>query len=85
VKCAAATSSRLAYQRTPQHLRQLGEVYSDPPRLVSGEQVGRRASARLLLEVKIAERLPVLVADDEALWMLIDGPRRREAARLVLA
>jgi hypothetical protein len=36
------------------------------PRVVSGQQVRRRASARLILEVEITERLFVLVADDEA-------------------
>jgi hypothetical protein len=60
---------------------QLGEVYSDPPSLVLGEQVGRRASARLVLEVEIAERLTVLVADDEAgVVVLFERSRRREAA-----
>jgi hypothetical protein len=29
----------------PQQLRQLGDVDGDPPRLVAGEQVSRRASA----------------------------------------
>jgi hypothetical protein len=42
------------------------EVPHDTPRLVLGEQIGRRASAGLFLEVKIAERLPVVIADDEA-------------------
>src|SRR4029077_2921287 len=60
-------------------LRQLG-VGSDPPRLVAGEQLGCRASARLLLEIDVGNRLPVGVADDEAGVGLLDGPGRREAA-----
>jgi hypothetical protein len=36
VKCAAATSSRLAYRRRPaQQLRQLGDVGGDAPGLVA--------------------------------------------------
>jgi hypothetical protein len=50
----------------PQQVRQLGDVHCDAPRVVSGQQVRRRASARLILEVEITERLFVLVADDEA-------------------
>jgi hypothetical protein len=30
---------------------------------------------------RITERLACSIADDEALWMLIDYPRRRQAAR----
>ena len=32
-------------------------------------------------EVDVGQRLPVLVADDEAGVALVNGPRRREAAR----
>jgi hypothetical protein len=48
----------------PQQLRQLGEVNREPPRLVLGEQIGGFAPADLLLEIEIAEPLPVLVADN---------------------
>jgi hypothetical protein len=33
---------------------------------VAGEQLGRRAPPRLLLEIDVGERLPVVIADDEA-------------------
>jgi hypothetical protein len=46
--------------------RQLGDVGGDAPRLVAGEQLGRCASPRLLLEVDVGERLPIGVADDKA-------------------
>ena len=46
-------------------LRQLGEVRRHPPRLVAGQQLSRPASPRLVLEIEVAERLPVVIADDE--------------------
>jgi hypothetical protein len=87
VKWAGATSSHLAYRRRPaQQLRQLGEVDRHPPGLVLGEQISRRASARLFLEIEIAERLSVGVLHDEArIVMLLDHPRRRETAGLEVA
>jgi hypothetical protein len=82
VHCAPATSSRLACRRRPaQQLRQLGEVRRHATRLVLGQQVRRRTSSGLVLEVEVAERLSVLVAEDEArIVVLLDDPRRREAA-----
>ena len=68
MKCAAATSSRLAYpRRPPQQLRQLGEVRRQPPRLVVRQPIwspsdatqryvrnrGRSGSARLALETTL--------------------------------
>jgi hypothetical protein len=49
----------------------------------ASSRVSRLAAApsRLLLEIDVGERLPVGVANDEALWVLVDHPRRREAAR----
>ena len=41
----------------------IGDVDSDAPRLVAGEEVRRRATPRLLLELDIRERLLVGVAD----------------------
>ena len=49
-----------------QQLGQLGAVGGDAPRLVAGEQVRRRATSRLLLEIDVGQRLTVGVADDEA-------------------
>jgi len=39
----------------PQQLRQLGDVGGHPPGLVVGEQLGRRAASRLLLEIDVGE------------------------------
>jgi hypothetical protein len=39
-------------------LRGLSNVGPDPPRLVAGEQLGRRTSARLRLEIDVGKRLP---------------------------
>jgi len=42
--------------------------------LLIGDQVRRRATARLLLEVPVGERLPVSVADDETGVRLFGDP-----------
>jgi hypothetical protein len=64
-----------------QQVWQLGNVQRDAPRLVAGEQMRRRAPSRLVLGIDIGERLPVVVADDEADGDLIDGLGRCEAGR----
>ena len=61
---------------------QLGDVHRDAPGLVAGEQMRRRPSSRLFLEVHIGERVAVGVADDEARVRLLDGLWRRKAAQL---
>ena len=43
-----------------QQLRQLADVRCDAPSLVAGEGVRRRATARLLLEIDVGQRLPVV-------------------------
>jgi hypothetical protein len=43
------------------------------------EQFGREAPTGLVLEVEVAKGLPVLVADDERLGVLLDYPSRRAA------
>jgi len=48
--------------------------------LVPGEEVCRRVSSGLILEVDVGECLPVGVADDEADGPLLGGPRALEAA-----
>jgi hypothetical protein len=55
------------------------------PGLVAGEQLGRRAASRLILEVNVGERLAAVVADDEAGVGLLDGPGRREAGEKAFA
>jgi hypothetical protein len=39
------------------------------------------ALPRLILEIDIGERLPVVVAHDKAGVLFVNGPRQREAAR----
>jgi hypothetical protein len=39
-----------------------------------------RAPPRLLLEIDVGERLPVLISDDEASVRFLDGLRRRKEA-----
>jgi hypothetical protein len=72
---ADAASVNFAHQ-----LRQLGDIADDPSRLIPREQLGRRASPRLILEIDIGELLPVLIAHHEACSLFFDGPRWREAA-----
>ena len=86
MKCAAATSSRLACRRTPYQIRQLGEIARQPPRLDFGQQVGRRTSGRLVLEIEIRERLSGLVADTEArIVVLLDRSGWRETTGVIAA
>jgi hypothetical protein len=47
---------------------------SRPPCLVARKQVGRRLSARLILEIDVGQRLPVLVFHDEAGVGLLGRP-----------
>jgi Circularly permutated YpsA SLOG family len=58
------------------------DVGGDAPGFVAGEQMSRRATARLLLEIDVGQRLPVAVVDGGALaiqrW--IGAPRRSRAA-----
>jgi hypothetical protein len=61
-------------------LQRLGDVGGNAPRLVAGEDVRRRASSGLILEIGVDERLPVGVADDLAGVGLLDRPWRRKAA-----
>jgi hypothetical protein len=68
------------FSRLAQQLWQLGDIGGDAPGLVAGEQLGRRSTTRLLLEIHVGERLPVGVADDETGVRLFGDPRRREAA-----
>jgi hypothetical protein len=42
-----------------QQLRQLGDVGGDATRLVAGEEVRRRETSRLVLEINVGERLTV--------------------------
>jgi hypothetical protein len=82
-RCIAARwlGDLLGWRRAAQQLRQLSEVRRHAAGLVLGERLGRRAPAGLFLEVKVAERLPGAVADDEAsVVRLIDRPGRRKAA-----
>ena len=86
MKCAAAILSRLAFRRPPaQQVRQLGDVGGDAPSLIFGQQVGGRLSAGIVLEVEIAERLTVLVAEKHALFnssTVERGGKRREACSI---
>ena len=48
-----------------QQLRQPHHIGRNPPRLIFAEQLGCRASPRLILEIDIGELLTVVIADNE--------------------
>ena len=61
--------------------RQLGEVHRRPTGLVTSQQLRRRPTTGLILEIEIAERLPGGVLHDEArIVVLFDDPGRLDAA-----
>ena len=78
-------------RRLPQQLRKLGNVGSDGPGFVPGEQVRRRPSPRLVLEIEIAERLcPLLLrtikqASFASLVVPIGGKRRAPVSLATLS
>jgi hypothetical protein len=49
-------------------------------RLILAEQLGCRASPRLVLEIDVSKLLPVVVAHNEAGFPLLETPWRWEAA-----
>jgi len=66
-------------------LRQFSNFHRDPPRLVFGEQLGRRSPAWLIpawliLGTDIGKLPAAVIAHDIAGVQFLDGPRRREAA-----
>src|SRR6516164_2631394 len=55
-----------------EYLRQLGDIFCNPARLVFGKQLRRRSSAGFAFIIDVAQRLPACVTHDET--------GRREAA-----
>ena len=79
--CSGALLRRLRPPFSFSHqLRQLGDIDSDAPRFVAGEYFRSGAAAGLLFITDAAERLPVIVADDEARAVVFDVPGRPESA-----
>jgi hypothetical protein len=78
----ARSTTRHSYRRSSlQQLRQLGDIGSDPPRLVFSQALVH-GPVRLIVEIDIGELLPAPVGDDEALIVGLDRPGRGEAARI---
>jgi hypothetical protein len=63
--------------RSPQRLRQLGDVRSNPSCLVTGQQLGCRPTTRVILTIDEGQCLAVVIAHDEARCRF---PRRSTAA-----
>ena len=58
--------------------RQLGDVGSNPPRLVAGEQLCARSTPGLVLIIDIGQRLLAVVAHDGTGGAFLDRPARRD-------
>ena len=58
-----------------QRLMQLGDVRSDAPRLVAGEQISSRAAAVLVLQVDVGSACRVLVRPDDGTTAPVDPSR----------
>ena len=59
--------------RLAQQLRQLGDIRRDPPRLISGEQFRRRATARFILEIDVSQFLPDAVGHENIISTALDN------------
>jgi hypothetical protein len=58
----------------------LRKLKGDALRLVTRQQLGRRAPSRLILEIDIGQLLAAAILDDEGGLQFLDSPWRREAA-----
>src|SRR5271156_3528678 len=74
-------ASPSAEPRLSQQVRQLGKAGRQHAGLVPHEPLGGQPTLQIVLEVKVSERLPLSVADDEGPGALFDGPGRQETAR----
>ena len=63
-----------------QQLRQLGDIHRNPPRLVLGEELGRRPPVRLIGIIDVGKLLSVRVAYDVVVRLQLGIPRGQEAA-----
>jgi len=66
--------------RTFEQVWQLSHIYSDPAHFVSRQQSGSGSSAGFNFVIAIGQRLPVVVADDEARAVVVNrqgGEKRR--------
>jgi hypothetical protein len=50
----------------------LADIRRNPPRLVFGEQLGRRSPAGILLEIDVGDLLAVAVTDNKAGLQFVD-------------
>jgi hypothetical protein len=66
----------------PSEVRQLRKANCHAARFVFGQPLVHRAPVRLLVEIEIAQRLPVGCVDDEAVFKLVDCPGAAESGRL---
>ena len=62
--------------------RQPRYLSGNPPRFVARRQPSGRSAGRLIIEIKARDRLAVLIAHNETVRLLVNGPGRRKAAAI---
>jgi hypothetical protein len=63
-----------------QQLRQPRHPGRDPPRPVAREQFAGGSAARIIFEIEVCDCLTVLIPNNEAEPLFVDGPGWRESA-----
>ena len=80
LRSRGARSCPLGVKSRHQKLAAASQRSRDSPRLIFGQQFDADRPPRLVLEIEIGERLPAVVAHDEAGELFLDDPQRWEAA-----
>jgi hypothetical protein len=63
-----------------QLFRQLHDSGRNPARSIAREQFADRSTARIIVEIKVGDRLTVLISNNEAQPLFVNGPGWRESA-----
>jgi hypothetical protein len=63
-----------------QQFRQFHDPSCNPARSLARKQFAGWSSARIIIEIKVRDRLTVLISNNEAEPLLVDGPGWRESA-----
>jgi len=71
---------RIEHQALRTNSGSFGDIAGDPPRLIFGEQLGRRTPAGFVLQIDVGQFLPGVVLHDTAGVQFFDGAGRQEAA-----
>jgi hypothetical protein len=63
-----------------QQFRQFHDPCRHPARSIAREQFPGRSAAQIVVEIKVRDCLTVLIPNNEAEPLFVDGPRWRESA-----